>query len=51
MQAKGLSTGKSLVESDKIDVAQKIMSQYPSKIHLPIDHSVVTTFADPGETL
>lgn len=51
MQAKGLSIWKSLVESDKIDVAQKIMSQYPSKIHLPIDHAVVTTFADPGKTV
>jgi 3-phosphoglycerate kinase len=39
------------VETDKIDIAQKIMSQYASKIHLPIDHAVVATFADPGETI
>jgi phosphoglycerate kinase len=43
LRAKGLDTGKSLVEVDKIDVARKLMTKGSQKrvgIELPVDHVV-----------
>ena len=43
LRAKGLETGKSLVEVDKVDVARKLMtkaSQKRVRIELPLDHVV-----------
>ncbi|KRN28505.1 phosphoglycerate kinase [Lactobacillus selangorensis] len=42
--AKGLSTGDSLVEKDKIDVAKQILDKYGDKIVLPVDSVVATEF-------
>ncbi len=42
-RAKGLSTGKSLVEEDKIDLAHNLMSKASAKgvaLELPVDHVV-----------
>src|SRR5215467_10874725 len=43
LRAKGLETGKSLVEVDKVDVARKLMTKASQKrvgIELPLDHVV-----------
>jgi phosphoglycerate kinase len=43
LRAKGISTGKSLVEEDKIDLARSLMSKATSRgvaLELPIDHVV-----------
>ncbi len=37
LQAKGIQTGKSLVEVDMIDEAKKVLAKYESKIILPLD--------------
>ena len=42
LQAQGLPTGKSLVESDKIDLAKKLLAQLGEKLMLPVDHVVVS---------
>jgi len=45
-RAKGLETGKSLVEADKIDVAKELMAKASQKrvaIELPVDHVVAET--------
>jgi phosphoglycerate kinase len=42
-RAKGIPTGKSLVEADKIDLAKELLSRAPQKrvsIELPVDHVV-----------
>jgi phosphoglycerate kinase len=43
LRAKGLETGKSLVEVDKVDVARKLMTKASQKrvgVELPVDHVV-----------
>ncbi len=45
LKAKGLATGKSLVEEDKIELAKELMSKAASKgvaLELPVDHIVAT---------
>ena len=42
--AKGIKTGDSLVEKDKIDVAKKILDKAGDKIVLPIDNVVADKF-------
>ncbi|MFS8131318.1 MAG: phosphoglycerate kinase [Candidatus Dojkabacteria bacterium] len=44
MKAKGIETGKSLIEVDKLDVAMDIVSKYSDKLLLPIDHLVAQEF-------
>ncbi|WP_225049150.1 phosphoglycerate kinase [Lacticaseibacillus kribbianus] len=44
--AKGLTTGKSLVETDKIDLAKQIMAEAGDKLVLPVDNVVATEFAN-----
>lgn len=41
MRAKGETTGKSLVEEDKIELARQLLASVGSKIVLPVDHVVV----------
>lgn len=40
MQSMGIKVGKSLVEHDKLDVAAQIVTEFSSKLVLPIDHIV-----------
>ncbi len=47
LKAQGQPTGKSLVEADKIDLAQKLLTEFASKLMLPVDHIVVSEIA-PG---
>ena len=43
-KAKGLPTGKSLVEDDRIDMAKELLSRYGDKILLPTDCMVSKQF-------
>ena len=47
LRARGESTGKSLVEEDKIDLARDLISQAGEKLMLPVDH-VVAAELKPG---
>src|SRR5262249_50337337 len=40
LRARGESTGKSLVEEDKIDLARQLMAEAGDKLMLPVDHVV-----------
>ena len=40
LRARGESTGKSLVEEDKIDLARELMAEAGDKLKLPVDHVV-----------
>src|SRR5580692_6929444 len=40
LRARGESTGKSLVEEDKIDLARELMREAGDKLKLPVDHVV-----------
>ncbi|WP_390407779.1 phosphoglycerate kinase [Lacticaseibacillus jixiensis] len=44
--AKGLSIGKSLVETDKIDLAKQIIKEAGDKLVLPVDNVVATEFSN-----
>ncbi len=46
LQAKGISTGKSLVESDKLQVAREMIEKYFDKLVLPVDHIIADEFRD-----
>ena len=48
--AKGIKTGDSLVEKDKIDVAKKILDKAGDKIVLPIDNVVADRFDNDANT-
>ncbi len=41
MRAQGKSTGKSLVEADKIELAKELLAANGSKLMLPVDHVLV----------
>ena len=41
LRAKGESTGKSLVEPDKVDLARQLLDSAGEKLVLPVDHVVV----------
>jgi phosphoglycerate kinase len=43
-RAQGLTTGKSLVEEDKVALAKRLLDQAKGKIHLPVDHVVAAAF-------
>src|SRR3954454_24908738 len=45
LRAQGKSTGKSLVEEDKIELAKKLIDQLGEKLMLPLDHVVVAEIA------
>src|SRR5215469_16344253 len=40
LRARGESTGKSLVEEDKLDLARELMARAGAKLMLPVDHVV-----------
>jgi phosphoglycerate kinase len=42
LRARGESTGKSLVEADKLDLARQLMSEAGEKLMLPVDHVVAS---------
>ncbi len=42
LRARGESTGKSLVEDDKIDLARELMAEAGDKLMLPVDHVVAS---------
>ena len=42
LRERGESTGKSLVELDKIDLARELMAEAADKLELPVDHVVAT---------
>lgn len=46
LKAKGLGVGKSLVDEENLDFCQRILSQYDSKIVLPVDIHVSEEFND-----
>ena len=48
--AKGIKTGDSLVEKDKIDIAKKILDKAGDKIVLPIDNVVADKFDNDANT-
>ncbi|MFA5857803.1 MAG: phosphoglycerate kinase [Elusimicrobiota bacterium] len=54
LKAKGVNTGDSLVENDKVDLAKKIVEQATAKrVHLllPIDHVVAKDVSAEAETM
>jgi phosphoglycerate kinase len=44
LRARGESTGKSLVEEDKIELARELMAASGDKLLLPVDHVVASEF-------
>ncbi len=42
LRARGESTGKSLVEEDKIDLAKELLAEAGGKLMLPVDHVVAS---------
>jgi phosphoglycerate kinase len=50
LRARGLPTGKSLVEEDKVDLARELLAEGGSKLHLPADHVVASRFDASAET-
>ena len=49
LRAKGLPTGKSLVEEDKIELAKSLLARSADKIRLPQDHVVASAFKEDAE--
>jgi phosphoglycerate kinase len=50
LRAKGLPTGKSLVEEDKVELARELLSEAGVKLGLPRDHVVASRFDASAET-
>ena len=44
LRARGESTGKSLVEDDKIELAKQLLEESGDKLMLPVDHVVASEF-------
>ena len=49
LKAKGLPTGKSLVEDDKLELAKSLMAAAGGKLVLPTDHVVAAEFKEGAE--
>jgi len=49
IRAKGIETGKSLVEEDKLDLAREILDRAGDKLVLPTDHVVAAAFDENAE--
>jgi phosphoglycerate kinase len=49
LRAGGASTGKSLVEEDKLDLARGLVAKAAGKIRLPVDHVVASSFNEDAE--
>lgn len=53
LRARGLETGKSLVEEDKLDLAKEIEEKAAAKgvkLYLPVDHVTASKFAEDADT-
>ncbi|MSV35293.1 MAG: phosphoglycerate kinase [Bryobacterales bacterium] len=50
LRARGEATGKSLVEEDKIELAQELMAASGDKLLLPVDHVVAAEFKAGAES-
>ena len=50
LRARGESTGKSLVEEDKIELARELMASSGDKLLLPVDHVVAAEFKAGAES-
>ena len=50
LRARGESTGKSLVEEDKIELARELMASSGDKLLLPVDHVVASEFKAGAES-
>src|SRR5579863_9490496 len=50
LRARGESTGKSLVEEDKIELAKELMAASGDKLMLPLDHVVAAEFKAGAES-
>jgi phosphoglycerate kinase len=48
MKSRGLSSGNSKVEADKLDVARQLAQLAGNKLSLPVDHLVVSDLAAPA---
>lgn len=46
LKAKGLAIGNSLLDDESLEFCQRIMTEYPEKIMLPVDVVVTKEFAD-----
>jgi len=42
LRAQGMPVGRSLVEEDKVELARGLLAKAGNKLHLPVDHVVVT---------
>ncbi len=49
MKAKGEETGKSLVEADKVELANELIGSAGGKLLLPVDHAISPEFKGGGE--
>lgn len=49
LRARGLDTGNSLVEEDKLDLARALLAQAGGKLHLPSDHVAAAAFSAQAE--
>jgi phosphoglycerate kinase len=49
LKSQGEPVGKSLVEDDKLDLAKKLLSEFPSKLVLPVDHVVAAELKEGAE--
>ncbi|MBD3363241.1 phosphoglycerate kinase [Candidatus Dojkabacteria bacterium] len=45
----GIEVGNSLIEEDKLHIAEEIMREHKDKILLPVDHVVVEEFEEPED--
>ncbi len=49
LKSQGEPVGKSLVEDDKLDLAKKLLTEFGSKIVLPVDHVVAAELKEGAE--
>jgi phosphoglycerate kinase len=49
LRARGVATGKSLVEEDKVPLAKDLMQKAGGKLRLPVDHVVAAAFKEDAE--
>jgi phosphoglycerate kinase len=49
LKSQGEPVGKSLVEDDKLDLAKKLLSEFPTKLVLPVDHVVAAELKEGAE--
>jgi phosphoglycerate kinase len=49
LKAEGHPVGKSLVEDDKLELARKLIGEFPGKLVLPVDHVVAAELKEGAE--